>query len=133
MSYVVICTISVPGGRRHVVTHRIEGAPESVTVADVRSALAESEHAPAMTEYGVFLANRRIVAESKIPDSATEPAGGVVAVDWAALTDTRRSVQLNVRVRPADRARWANAASSAGVSLASWIEATLNRATAGAE
>jgi hypothetical protein len=111
-----------------VLTHWIEGVPEGVTVAAVTEALAGSEHAGQMSEYGVFLANRRIMGEAKVPGDVTEPDTGVVSVDWVSLSDTRRSVQLNVRVRPADRARWAGAAERAGVSLSSWIETTLNAA-----
>jgi len=129
MRYGIVLTIAAGNTRKHICQAFITDVPEDGKPADIADALANSPHAPEFSEYGVFLANRRILAESKMPKDTI--AANAREIPWKALAG-KESVQINIRTSSGRRARWEMAAAAAGYSgrnaLGDWIRDTLDAA-----
>lgn len=129
MRYGIVLTIASGNTRKHICQAFITDVPDGEKPTEIAVALENSPHAPEFSEYGVFLANRRVLAESKLPkDTVT---GNAKEIPWKALAG-KESVQINIRTTSGRRARWEMAASAAGYAgrnaLGDWIRDTLDRA-----
>ena len=131
MRYGIVLTIIAGTARKHIVQAFITDVSDDVKSENVTTALGESPYAPEFSEYGIFLANRKIVAETKLPkDAISENAK---EIPWKALAGTE-SVQLNIRTTAGKRARWELAAAAAGYTgrnaLGDFIRDTLDTRSA---
>lgn len=124
--YAVLYTLVMGRDRRHIVDAWITDTPEGTKVTDVNRALKASKYLDEFSERGVFLANRRIVEERRLPGDSE--ATDARTIPWTDLEGSGTMVQLNVRLPASERALYANAAASAGVPLAEWVRSTLRAA-----
>lgn len=124
MRYAVIFTMAVGQSKQRAVEAFIEDVPEDVKASDVAEALGNSRYAPEFSERGIFLANRRVTAEARIPKGTD--ARDATAIEWKTLAGTG-SVQLNMRIPAREKAVWEMAASREGFpKVTAWMRHHLN-------
>lgn len=126
MRYAVIHTLAIGSIKHHVIESFIENVPDEAKPDSIIAAIQESSLASGFSEHGIFFANRKLIAEAKIPAKAT---GGesAKAVAWKLLSG-KEMVQRNIRVTAAEQSAWDMAAKRSGLNLREWIRDTLNNA-----
>lgn len=134
MRHGIVVTITAGATRHHIVEAWITDVPDDKKPTETAEALSESPHAAEYSEHGIFLANRKVIPEDKLPKGTRTPESAP-EIPWKALAGTE-SVQLNIRTTAAKRARWEMAASAAGHTgrnaFGDWIRQTLDAAAADA-
>src|SRR5690606_23341014 len=103
MSHAIILTLAAAGKKIHIVEAFISGVPHDVKTREIVETLRNSQHQGAFTEHGVFMANRRIVTAGRIPEDAN--SDNAISIDWDSVANAG-SVQFNVRIPAADKARY---------------------------
>ncbi|MET7303585.1 hypothetical protein [Embleya sp. NPDC005575] len=128
MRFALIQTITVGATKHHIVEAFIENAPEDTKNTDAVEALGSSKYAANYSERGIFLANRKIVTDSRIPKDADTTEA--ISIEWKTLA-ARGSVQFNLRVPAPDKAGWDLAAARVGLSVTDWARQVLNEKAKG--
>jgi hypothetical protein len=128
MRFHVVHSISVGSKKRHVVQFTLPDIPDGITAQEITELLSASSHAPALTEYGAFMANRKVVPDNRLPVNAEMNLA--IEVAWKDI-ESQRTVQVNMRVPSGSRAAWTRAAERAGMTLPGWAREVLDRAAAG--
>ncbi|MFC9916323.1 hypothetical protein [Streptomyces sp. NPDC127197] len=124
MRYAVVRVLAVGNTKRYAIEAFIEGIPDDVKGPEVVGILERSRYASEFSEMGIFLANRKVLPETKVPKTAV--ADNAQTIEWKAL-QAKGSTQLNMRVPAQDRALWEMAAARAGLKLTDWAREILNR------
>lgn len=125
MRYAIVYTIASGTTKRHEVDAWITNVPEGTKVSEVRDAVLKSSRIMEWSERGVPLANRRVMAEARIPaDAVTTDA---VTATWEELARVA-SVQWNHRVPAPSKARWEAAAAREGLPVGVWAIRVLDAA-----
>jgi hypothetical protein len=125
MRYAIVYTITAANTKRHEVDAWITDVPDGSKVADVKTAVLSSGRIDEWSERGIPLANRRIMAENRIPADAT--SASAVTVAWHELVKVK-SVQWNLRVPDVSKASWTAAAAREGLALNTWAVRVLDAA-----
>lgn len=128
MKYAIVHTVSAGNVKHNVIQAWITAVPDDVKPPAVKDAVLGSSRIGEWTEYGIPLANRRILPESRVPADAVVPAGTTAAsIPWSDLEKTEM-VQWNVRVSASRRQAWTNAAERAGMKVNPWALSVLDAA-----
>jgi len=125
MRYAIVYTITSGTTKRHEVDAWITDVPEGTKVAAVREAVLGSSRIMEWSERGVPLANRRVMADNRLPADAA--SADAVTVPWSELSRVA-SVQWNHRVPAPAKAQWEAAAAREGLQLNAWAIRVLDAA-----
>lgn len=125
MRYAIVYTITTGTTKRHEVDAWITDVPDGTKVTDVREAVLSSSRIMEWSERGLPLANRRVMADNRLP--AGTVSADAATVPWGELARVA-SVQWNHRVPAPNKAQWEAAAAREGLTLNAWAVRVLDAA-----